>query len=571
MTRKTHNLVQGTDEWKRHRAEHFNASETAAVLGISPYMTRNELLNQKHSGIVPEVDAGTQRRFDDGHRFEEMARSWAEATISDELFPVSMSYHVQGLPLAASLDGLTMIGDRAFEHKTINETIREAAKNNEIPEYIRVQIEHQLIVSGADTCLFMASAGDESDKIELWYEGQPEVQQRIIDAWKQFQKDLDTYTPPAIEAEPVGAKMASLPALHVEVEGKVIATNIDQFKSQALAVFDSISTELVTDQDFADAESAVKGCKEVESRLQATKDNVIGQMATVDELIRALDDVFEISRRKRLDLEKLVKQRKEARRSEIQEQAVKALSDHYATINATLADGISLALPVGFRRDVAEAMKGKRTITSLIDSADQALADAKLAVNAEADTIRANLKQFDELAGDYRHLFADLRNLVGKPADDFANTVKLRISEHESAMAAKKDAEAKAAAAEAERKAEAEKQRADDANRSVRREQIRRESGWSDDEPPAPSPVDQPERKTPSAATSEARMIKLGAINELLAPISITAAGLSELGFEPVGREGSAKLYRDSDFPWIVQAINKHLSEALTNFKREAA
>ena len=524
MTRKTHNLVQGTDEWKRHRAEHFNASETAAMLGISPYMTRNELLRQKHSGIVPEVDAGTQRRFDDGHRFEEMARPWAEATMGEELFPVSMSYHVQGLPFAASLDGLTMAGDKVWEHKTTSETIREHAKRGEVPEYIRVQIEHQLIVSGADACLFMASAGDEADKIELWYEGQPEVQQRIIDAWKQFQKDLDNYTPPAIEAEPVGAKMASLPALHVEVEGKVIATNIDHFKSQALAVFDSISTELVTDQDFADAESAVKGCKEVESRLQATKDNVIGQMSTVDELIRALDDVFEISRRKRLDLEKLVKQRKEARRSEIQEQAVKALSDHYATINATLADGISLALPVGFRRDVAEAMKGKRTITSLIDSADQALADAKLAANAEADTIRANLKQYDELAGDYRHLFADLRSLVGKPADDFANTIKLRISEHKAELDRKAEAERKLKEQEEQRQAE-------EAQRQAGQKDTAEKGAETATEAPAAN--EQGDTRSgavfeKSRVSIETRKWTLEAVFEVVAPMGKTANELSE-------------------------------------------
>ena len=511
MTRKTHNLVQGTDEWKRHRAEHFNASETAAMLGISPYMTRNELLRQKHSGIVPEVDAGTQRRFDDGHRFEEMARPWAEATMGEELFPVSMSYHVQGLPLAASLDGLTMAGDRAFEHKTINETIREAAKNNEIPEYIRVQIEHQLIVSGAGRCLFMASAGDEADKIELWYEGQPEVQQRIIDAWKQFQKDLEAYEPPAdIGPEATGRSMESLPALRVEVEGKVVATNIDQYRAHALAVFDEINTDLQSDQDFADAELAVKWCKDVEDRLKAAKDAALSQTESIDALFRAIDDITETARQKRLALDKLVKQRKEARRSEIQEQAVKALSDHYATINATLADGISLALPVGFRRDVADAMKGKRTITSLIDSADQALADAKLAANAEADTIRANLKQYEELAGDYRHLFADLRNLVGKPADDFANTVKLRISEHKAELERKAEAERKLKEKEEQRKAEENEQA--------------RSAG---EEPAQPDP--EPTKTLEAGpARIETRKWMLEAVFEVVAPMGTTAGQLSE-------------------------------------------
>jgi len=173
MSRKTLNLTQGSDAWREHRASTFNASECAAMLGISPYMTRAELLRQKATGITPEVDAFTQKRFDDGHKYEAQARPWAEETIGAELYPVSMSYECQGLPLAASMDGLTMLGDKAWEHKTINDDIRKAADRNEIPEYIRVQIEHQLIVSGADRCLFMASNGDRETAVELWYEGQP--------------------------------------------------------------------------------------------------------------------------------------------------------------------------------------------------------------------------------------------------------------------------------------------------------------------------------------------------------------------------------------------------------------
>ena len=37
-------LTQGSPEWHAHRAKHFNASDAAAMLGISPYMSRDELL-----------------------------------------------------------------------------------------------------------------------------------------------------------------------------------------------------------------------------------------------------------------------------------------------------------------------------------------------------------------------------------------------------------------------------------------------------------------------------------------------------------------------------------------------
>ena len=58
----------------------------------------------------------------------------------------------------------------------------------------------------------------------------------------------------------------------------------------------------------------------------------------------------------------------------------------------------------------------------------------------------------------------------------------------------------------------------------------------------------------PRTAEPAAR-IKLGMINDRLSPLSITTDGLSELGFEPVATERASKLYRESDFPRICEAI----------------
>src|SRR5688572_971142 len=82
-------VAQGSAEWHAHRATHFNASDAPAMLGCSPYTTRTALLQQKRTGVAPEVDAGTQKRFDDGHRFERLARPLAEEIIGEELFPVT--------------------------------------------------------------------------------------------------------------------------------------------------------------------------------------------------------------------------------------------------------------------------------------------------------------------------------------------------------------------------------------------------------------------------------------------------------------------------------------------------
>ena len=84
------------------------------MMGESPYKTRDALLREKAVGVVAEVSSETQRRFDDGHRFEALARPLAEKIIGEELYPVVGS----DSKFAASFDGMTMFGDVIFEHKT---------------------------------------------------------------------------------------------------------------------------------------------------------------------------------------------------------------------------------------------------------------------------------------------------------------------------------------------------------------------------------------------------------------------------------------------------------------------
>ena len=103
----THNLVQGTAEWHAYRAAHDNASDAPAMMGVSSYKTRDQLIAERATGIVPEVDAATQRLFDSGHRFEALARPLAEKIIGEDLYPCTGS--IEGSRLSASFDGLTML------------------------------------------------------------------------------------------------------------------------------------------------------------------------------------------------------------------------------------------------------------------------------------------------------------------------------------------------------------------------------------------------------------------------------------------------------------------------------
>jgi len=146
----THNLTQGTPAWLAYRQSHFNASDAAAMLGMSPYKTRTELLHELHTGLTPEVDPRTQARFDAGHAAEAAARPLAEAEIGEDLFPVVGSLEIDGLPLSASFDGLTMAENIVWEHKLMSFALADSLANGIITDAGLAQLRSYLSEIPAD-------------------------------------------------------------------------------------------------------------------------------------------------------------------------------------------------------------------------------------------------------------------------------------------------------------------------------------------------------------------------------------------------------------------------------------
>ena len=116
---KIHNVAQGSAEWHALRANYHTASEAPAMMGMSKYQTRTDLLAQKKTGITPDVTPSQQLIFDKGHATEALARPLTEALIDEELYPI---VGTNG-NLLASMDGATMLGETLFEHKLWNESL----------------------------------------------------------------------------------------------------------------------------------------------------------------------------------------------------------------------------------------------------------------------------------------------------------------------------------------------------------------------------------------------------------------------------------------------------------------
>lgn len=577
-------VKQGSPEWFEHRRTHFNSSDAPAMLGCSPYKTRAQFLREWATGIVEEVDDAKQARFDDGHRYEALARPIAEDIVGEELYPcVAVSDDDERL--SASFDGITMLGNIAWEHKTGSKSALAAivARLEEgipLPKYYRVQMEQQCLISGAERVLFMASTWLSDtlvDEAHCWYTPDPELRAEIIAGWEQVSADRDAYQP-QLEPKPapVGRAPETLPALNIQVTGKVLSTNLDAFRDQALAVLGGINRELKTDDDFADAEKTVKWCKGVEDRLAATKQQVLGQTADIDAVFRTLDDVSAETRKIRLELDGLVKREKESRKLDIVNNGVAQVRAHYASINATLREH-ALGVPASMQSDIGASIKGLKSLASMADAVDSAVAQAKIAASQQAERVRANMAILAEY-NDHLSLFADRVQLCAtKAPDDLRNLIAARIVEHEQRQRAREEAEReRIRRAEAERLArEQEPSDIDDrwAKGGVEAERLihEQQAAKRGQEMAEAAATRQREAERQNAvvivlqaepAADSGKRIKLGDINARIAPLSITAAGLAELGFEPVGNDRAAKLYAEDDFRRMRAAMVEILAKA---------
>lgn len=451
MNRKTQSLIQGTPAWNDFRANHFGASELSAADGKSNYTTRADLLKEKATGICKEVSSFTQALFNKGHAAEDGARPLAEGIVGDDLSPMVMSLDVDGIPLSASLDGVNFEGNIIFEHKLISEKLIAQIASGNLDEHYKMQMDQQLLVSGAEKCLFMISDGTEENYAHLWYETTEARKQAVVAVWKQFAIDVANYQPAEVVQEVIAAPVQDLPALSIQVNGSIsLITNLQKFGARLNEFVSTINKEPSDDQGFADAEAAIKTLQAAQDALEAAEANALAQTSDIDDMRKTVKLYADTARTTRLMLEKMVKARKESIRIEIVQAATTAFSVHILALEEEVKP---LRLNVA-RPDFAAAIKGKRTIASLRDAVDTTLANGKIKANALATDVRAKLAWCKESLAGFGFLFADLQGIItDNSMEAFKAIVTRRIDDHKAAEAAKLEAQRIAIQAEEERKA----------------------------------------------------------------------------------------------------------------------
>lgn len=537
-----HNVKQGSQEWLDLRKGYNSASEANAMMGTCPHKTRLELLTEKKTGVKKEVSSYTQRIFDRGHAVEEMARPIVESIINDDLFNVVMTRN----GLLASFDGLTIDNSIIFEHKQWNEELAKNVSNGIVPRSHVYQLEQQLYVANAEKLIFVVSDGTKNKMVYTWYTSDPVKRQDLLNGWEKFNQDLQTFSPVEKKEKLQGENPDDLMQLSITVSGSVLTSNLDQFKQNATTTIQQINSNLQTDQDFADAEQAIKWCKGTETKLSDAKKGVLSQATDIQAVLATLDEISDLTRSKRLELEKLVKQQKEIIKSQLITNAKTELMQYANTqeiqVIATVIQG-----------DFVGAIKGKKTLESMKNAIDLEMVRAKTIIDdyvkseiKRTNQIKENLTLIDSLTKNFEFLFNDKSQIaINCDLSEIPLIIKDRIAQY------KQEQERIA-----QYKYEQEQIALVNAKKNEQEAQQPEHAILKHDQPE--QTLDQKISQVQAIAIPEPEvdLISLIQINQMLG-FNLDKFFIHKMGIQEVGNGQ----YEKQDFPILVDAIQSHLSQ----------
>jgi putative phage-type endonuclease len=288
-------VQQGSDEWHAMRRVAFSASNAPAMMGVSPYRSRKKLLDWYRTGEDEEVSQYQAALFKRGHEAEAKARVALEEDLGIELFPVVMLATVNNLKLLASMDGLSMDGKIGFEHKLLTDKLREELACGRIPEHHRWQMDQQILVTGCEYVIYVASDGQAS--ISTRYKPDWRRITTLVNQWLRFADDL------AQSKEQLAQQSSPDIALPTEItgHGTIDLTGARADAERVIAAVREIRAP-VTLADRDTAHSNIDKLKKLENAAAQLFDAACGQITGLPELRGLCDAVASAARTARLNI-----------------------------------------------------------------------------------------------------------------------------------------------------------------------------------------------------------------------------------------------------------------------------
>lgn len=213
--------------------------------------------------------------------------------------------------------------------------------------------------------------------------------------------------------------------LEIVLDGGIQRSNFDEVRRDLIARIQEVQTELVTDQDFAQAEAQSKSLKADETALKKAKQSAIRQVASIHALFDAIDEIAEEARQTRLLLDRQVKKRKK----EIKEQMVE---DALARVARELESQSGEFYRVNWdpfleRSRFEQALKGKKSGSK----AETAVAKVRHQVIEEIERkvakVEAAVRRLEQVLPEYQPLFQDRDSLLDLSEYELEAEIEKRI------------------------------------------------------------------------------------------------------------------------------------------------
>jgi putative phage-type endonuclease len=186
-------LEQGSAEWLSWRKTVITGTDASIIMGNNPWETPYQCWQRK-LGLIE--DKKSNEAMERGKRLEPEARAQFIEKYGIEMNPeVVESSEFEFL--GASLDGIDILGNSLLEIKCGGSKLHDMASRGEIPEYYKDQMQHQLLVTGAEKCYYYSFDGTEGICIEVLPD--PEFKDTFIKKARDFWKCVALSEPPPLQ------------------------------------------------------------------------------------------------------------------------------------------------------------------------------------------------------------------------------------------------------------------------------------------------------------------------------------------------------------------------------------
>ena len=176
-------LKQNTKEWLEYRKSHFNASETPELFGVG-FLGKNgpeKLAKIKYKDAVTYQNEAMKK----GQEAEPEIRANA-CKITGADFKPAVGVWDKDERFSASFDGIDIEQNLILEIKFSKNEFEYVKQNGKPSEKYLLQVNHQLMVSGAEICYFFVKNNETAELTYCIVYPDLEIMQNIRDKWELF-------------------------------------------------------------------------------------------------------------------------------------------------------------------------------------------------------------------------------------------------------------------------------------------------------------------------------------------------------------------------------------------------